>query len=279
MVDADLSGYFDSIPHAELMKSVARRISDKQVLHLIKMWLVMPVEETDQRGRRQRTTRNKDTKRGTPQGAPISPLLSNLYMRRFVLGWNTLGHARRLKARIVNYADDFVICCHGTADEAMTAMRDMMQKLKLTVNEQKTHACRLPDDKFDLLGYTFERLYSRRTGKAYVGMRPSRKKVSRLCEQITALTGRETTGMDPSEQVGRLNRLLTGWGNYFCIGTVHKVYSQVDNHVRQRLRRWLCAKHKHRGDGYTRFPNRYLVQELGLTQLQRRPTTSACAKA
>ena len=99
VVDADLSGYFDSIPHAELMKSVARRVSDRHLLHLIKMWLEAPVEETDERGRKQRTTRNKDEKRGTPQGSPISPLLSNLYMRRFVLGWKTLGHEQRLSAR------------------------------------------------------------------------------------------------------------------------------------------------------------------------------------
>ena len=126
VVDADLSGYFDSIPHSELLKSVARRVSDRALLHLIKMWLVAPVEETDERGRRCRTTRNKDEKRGTPQGAPISPLLSNLYMRRFVLGWKVLGHEQRLDAHIVNYADDFVICCRGTAEQAMAAMRQIM---------------------------------------------------------------------------------------------------------------------------------------------------------
>jgi group II intron reverse transcriptase/maturase len=279
VVDADLSGYFDSIPHAELMTSVARRVSDKQVLHLIKMCLTMPVEETDKRGRKQRTTRNKDAKRGTPQGAPISPLLANLYMRRFVLGWKTLGHARRLKARIVNYADDFVICCRGTADEALAAMRDMMQKLKLTVNEQKTHVCRFPDGKFDFLGYTFERLHSPRTGNAYLGMQPSRKKVSRICEEITELTRRTTCLLDVSEQVGRLNRLLAGWGNYFRIGTVHKAYRRVDYHARQRLRRWLCAKHKCQRVGYTRFPDQYLVQELGLIQLGLRRRTSAWANA
>lgn len=85
-----------------------------------------PVEETDERGRKQQTTRNKDTGRGTPQGAAISPLLSNLYMRRFILGWKMLGHERRLRATIVNYADDFVICCHGTAEKAMSAMQGMM---------------------------------------------------------------------------------------------------------------------------------------------------------
>ena len=124
IVDADLSGYFDSIPHAELLKSVARRIADGAMLHLIKMWLEAPVEETDEHGNKHRTTRNQDEGRGTPQGAPISPLLSNLYMRRFVLGWKKLGHEKRLHAHIVNYADDFVICCRATADEALAAMRE-----------------------------------------------------------------------------------------------------------------------------------------------------------
>ncbi|MDT8318913.1 MAG: reverse transcriptase domain-containing protein [Xanthomonadales bacterium] len=144
VVDADLCGYFDTIPHAELMRSVARRIVDRQLLALIKQWLVAPVEEDDARGHRRRTTRAKDTKRGVPQGAPISPLLANLYMRRFLLGWKLLGHQRRLRGYIVNYADDFVICCRGTAAEAMETMRAMMQRLKLTVNEEKTGLRRIP---------------------------------------------------------------------------------------------------------------------------------------
>ena len=138
VVDADLSGYFDSIPHAELMKSVSRRISDSRVLRLIKMWLEAPVEETDAKGHRRRTTQNQDQGIGSPQGSPISPLFAKVYRRRFVKGWKTGGHEQRLDARIINYADDFVICCRGTAEEAMSGMRTMMSKLKLTVNEQKT---------------------------------------------------------------------------------------------------------------------------------------------
>ena len=270
VVDADLSGYFDSIPHAELMKSVARRVSDRHLLHLIKMWLEAPVEESDERGRKQRTTRNKDQGRGSPQGAPISPLLSNLYMRRFILGWKVLGHERRLNAKIVNYADDFVICCRGTAQRAMTAMRTMMQKLKLTVNETKTHVCRLPDESFDFLGYTIGRCYSTRTGRAYLGTRPSRKKIQRLCREISEMTSRRWTLMAPEDRVVRLNRMLIGWANYFCLGPVSKAYRIVDRHVRHRLRQWLCAKHKVRGSGATHFPDQYLDQTLGLIQLQSR---------
>ena len=201
------------------MLCVARRVSDKAMLHLIKQWLVAPVEETDERGRVQRTTRNKDTKRGTPQGAPISPLLANLYMRRFVLGWKTLGHETRYQARIVNYADDFVILCRRRAEDALAAMRDMMQRLKLTVNETKTHVCRLPAESFDFLGYTFGRMYSPRTGGAYLGARPARKKVLGVCHRLNELVGRLPTFIRPEALVYQVNQVLRGWANYFCYGT------------------------------------------------------------
>jgi RNA-directed DNA polymerase len=269
VVDADLSGYFDSIPHAELMKSVSRRISDRRMLRLIKMWLETPVEEIDAKGHRHRTTRNKDQGMGTPQGSPISPMLSNIYMRRFVKGWKTGGHERRLKARLVNYADDFVICCRGTADTAMTAMRTMMTKLKLTVNETKTRLGRLPEETFDFLGYTLSRNYDRRTGQSYLGPRPSRKKINRLCSEISKLTVRTTTWLDVEELIGRINRKLRGWSNYFSIGTVSPAYRSIDSHVRYRVRQWLCAKFKVRGQGKNRFPDEYLYQELRLYQLQR----------
>src|SRR3954452_12418725 len=179
-----LSSYFDEIPHAELLKSLSRRISDRHLLGLIKMWLEAPVEEIDERGRHHRTTRNKDEGRGSPQGSPLSPLLANVYMRRFVSGWKSLGHERRLSASIVNYADDFVICCRGTAAEAMSAMRGMMSRLKLTVNEAKTRSSRLPEEAFDFLGDTLGRFYPPRTGRPYLGVRPSAKKVARLRDEI-----------------------------------------------------------------------------------------------
>jgi group II intron reverse transcriptase/maturase len=274
VVDADLSGYFDSIPHPELMRSLSRRISDGRMLRLIKMWLEAAVEEADEKGNRHRTTRNKDQGKGTPQGAPISPMLSNIYMRRFIKGWKTGGHERRLAAHIVNYADDFVICCRGTAEEAMSVMRGMMSRLKLTVNETKTRLCRLPEETFDFLGYTLGRNYDPRTGNSYLGARPSRKKIDRLCGAIHELTGRETTWRDVDEQIGRINRKLRGWANYFCIGTISKAYRQVNEYVRQRVRQWLGAKFQVKGLGRTRFRNDYLHQELGLDQLRRSVTAS-----
>jgi RNA-directed DNA polymerase len=269
VVDADLSGYFDSIPHQELMKSLCRRISDSRLLRLLKMGLEVAVEETDETGNRHRTTRNQDQGMGTPHGAPISPLLSNIYMRRFVKGWKTGGHERRLDAPIVNYADDFVIGCGDTAEEAMTVMRGMMAKLQLTVNETKTRLCRLPEDTFDFLGSTRGRNYDHRTGESYLGPRPSRKRIDRWCGAINDLTTRRTLLRDVDEQIGRINRKLRGWSGYFRIGTVSKADRLINSHVRHRVRQWLCAKFQARGQGQQRYPDAYLYQELRLYQLRR----------
>jgi RNA-directed DNA polymerase len=279
VVDADLSSYFDTIPHAELLKSLSRRISDRHLLGLIKRWLEAPVEEVDERGRHHRTTRNKDEGRGSPQGSPLSPLLANIYMRRFVCGWKTLGHERRLKASIVNYADDFVICCRGSADEALATMRGMMAKLKLTVNEAKTRVCRVPEETFDFLGYTIGRCYSPQTGRAYIGTRPSAKKIARLRDEIRELTDRRWLGTAVEDRVTRLNQLVLGWSNYFCLGPVSQAYRAIDRHVRDRLRRWLCAKHKVKSRGTSRYPDQYLNDELGLIRLSARTKSFPWANA
>jgi RNA-directed DNA polymerase len=270
IVDADLSSYFDTLPHAELLKSVARRVVDGAMLHLIKMWLEAPVEETDEQGNKHRSTRNRDESRGIPQGSPISPLLSNLYMRRFVLGWKKLGHEKRLKAYIINYADDLVICCRARADEALVAMRSMMSRLKLTVNESKTRVCQLPEEKFDFLGYTFGRCYSPKMGRTYWGTTPSKKRVQRLCKSISEMTRRSQTQQDAETLVAALNRKINGWANYFCLGPVSSAYRAVEQHTCRRFRQWLCVKHKEQAGGNTRFPQQALHQKFGLVRLTAR---------
>jgi group II intron reverse transcriptase/maturase len=278
VVDADLSGYFDSIPHSELMKSVSRRISDRHLLKLIKMWLEAPAEEVDDRGRHHRTTRNKDEGRGSPQGSPLSPLLANIYMRRFILGWKVLGHERRLDAHIVNYADDFVICCRGSADEAMRVMRSMMLKLRLTVNEAKTRLCRVPEESVTFLGYTIGLCHSARTGRSYIGTKPSAKAIDSLKAEIHELTERQWLWTTVEDRVVRLNRMLLGWSNYFCLGPVSPAYRAIDRYARHRLRQWLRGKHKVQGRGTTRFPDARLHDEFGLTRLCDRPRDFPWAK-
>jgi group II intron reverse transcriptase/maturase len=279
-VDADLASYFDTIPHVELLKSVARRIVDRRVLHLIKMWLEAPVEEEDRRGRKKRTAVNRDTKQGIPQGSPISPLFSNIYMRRFVLGWKQTGLEQRLGARIVNYADDLVICCKGNnASKALDAMRQMMGLMKLTVNEEKTRTCCIPEDEFDFLGYTFGRRYSTRNGRAYITARPSRKSVKRMMEAVRIQTAHDREWLDAANLVRDLNRKLCGWANYFNLGTVAAAYQAIDKYTTTRLRRWLCKKHKVDGKGTMRFSHKHLYQTMGLVRLPSLPRSPLWAKA
>ncbi len=266
IVDADLSKYFDTIPHSELMQCVARRIVDKHLLHLLKMWLQVPVEERDEKGKK-RLTGGRDNDRGTPQGGVISPLLANLYMNRMLKGWRQTGRGEQYRARIVNYADDFVILSRGKAKESLEWTRGVLRRLGLTLNEQKTSIRNARKERFDFLGYTFGPHYSRRTGREYLGYSPSKKSVNRARRNVGEHLG--THNVAPWEEVrDRLNQKLKGWKAYFGLGSPSKAFEVLDEHVEERVRHFLRRRHKVQSQGTRQFSMKRIFGELGVFRLR-----------
>jgi RNA-directed DNA polymerase len=269
VVDADLRDYFTSIPHSPLMRSLSRRIADGRMLHVIKCWLTAPVVEVIE-GRRVQTTEARRTKRGTPQGGVISPLLANLYFRRFLLAWHTHGHRDQLEAHVVNYADDFVICCRpGNAEAAMTRMARVMTRLGLEVNTNKTRIARLPEEQFDFLGYTVGRFHGK-DGRPYFGTRPSRKAVKSLLRRIHERTTPQWYPDEPASTVARISSMIRGWCGYFDQGPVIEIYELIRAYTERRIRRWLMRRSGRRGVGFRQIPNGYLYETLGLYSVPRR---------
>jgi RNA-directed DNA polymerase len=237
VVDADLSDYFTTIPHGPLLRCVTRRVVDGQVLSVIKQWLTAPVWERTQRGATLCTTEARDRNRGAPQGGAVSPLLANLYFRRFLRVWYEHGHFRRLNAHVVNYADDLVICCRpGNGVEALALMRQLMQRLGLTVNDRKTRIACVPEQSFDFLGYTLGQFYGK-NGKPFIGTEPSRKSLQRIIERIHHETTRQWNLDSVEKRVVELNALLRGWSGYFNQGRVIRAYRVIRMYTERRLRR------------------------------------------
>jgi RNA-directed DNA polymerase len=266
VVDADLSRYFDTIPHAQLMQSVARRLVDGQVLRLIKLWLKAPVEERNGDGGR-RMTGGKDSTCGTPQGGVISPLLANLYMNRFLKHWRTTGRGEAFRACVVSYADDFVILSRGHAVEALAWTREVMTRLGLALNEAKTSVRDARQERFDFLGYTFGPHIYRKNGRRYQGASPSKKSVQRLKDKIgSALVPGNVAPW--SEVRDQLNSMLRGWAAYFSYGTRMSAYRAIDHHVYGQVSRFLVRRHKVAGRGTRRFPVAVVHGELGVLALR-----------
>lgn len=263
VVDADLSKYFDTIPHQELLQSVARRVVDRHVLHLVKMWLKVPVEERDGQGRR-RMTGGKRSPRGTPQGGVISPLLANIYMHRFLKAWRHRDKGREYQARIVSYADDFVIVSRGHAAAALAWTRGVMTRIGLTLNDAKTSLRNARTETFDFLGYTFGATRWPVTGQRYLAAKPSKKSLQRVKTAVRGV-------LHPGNQqpwphvVGDLNRRLRGWAQYFNYGSRASAYQAVDRYVTARVRHFLRRRHHVPTRGTRRFFDVY--GELGVLSL------------
>ena len=266
VVDADLSKYFDTIPHRQLMQSVARRIVDREVLRLLKAWLKAPVEERDEKGNR-RMTGGKGSRGGTPQGGVVSPLLANLYMNRFLKYWRITERGKAFRAQVVNYADDFVILTSRHAAEARDWTRKVMTCLGLTLNETKTKLKEARRESFDFLGYTFGLLCYWRNGRKYMGASPSKKSVARLREKVNAvlIPGNKGTWAEVRD---RLNRILRGWSNYYNYGTRRQAYRAVDNHTAERVRHFLRQRRHVPTRGTRLLANEVIFGSLGMLRLR-----------
>lgn len=275
VVDADLKGYFDTIPHQPLVKSVARRISDRKMLGLVRMWLKTPVESTDEQGRSVHTG-GKESTRGTPQGGVISPLLANIYIHRLLKAWKKFDLENRLGARIINYADDLVIVCRRQPEAALRWLRAIVERLGLTLNERKTRICVPREESFDFLGYTFGPMVHPPSGQDYLGTYPSKKGLARMKRSLHAHL-RRNRSTPLKDVVAGINRKLRGWANYFCVGSLTRADRAVNYYARDQLRRFLMRRHKHRGRGIGRFPTKDLHGTFGLLDLKecRRPSASS----
>jgi len=271
VIDADLSKYFDTIPHAKLLAVVAERIADGGILHLIKQWLKAPVVEKGKDGK-DRTSGGKGNRRGTPQGGVISPLLANLYLHLLDRIWERHGLAQKYGARLVRYADDMVLLCAKGTAKPLAMLKYILDRLGLTLNETKTKVVNAWDESFDFLGFEV-RMHLGRSGKAYPHIQPSKRSVKRINARLTELTTRNLTPIPLPIIVRRLNQSLRGWSCYFDYANSSKVFGDVKRHAEERLRTHLRKRHKvkARRIGQGRFPNRVLYERCGLYKL---PTTA-----
>jgi RNA-directed DNA polymerase len=273
VVDADLSKYFDSIPHRELLQSVARRVVDRALLHLIKMWLKAPIQERDAQGRGRMTGGNRST-RGTPQGGVLSPLLANIYMHRFLRAWRQRGKDVAYQARLVTYADDFVILSRGHAAEALVWTRWAFAAIGLTLNEAKTSLRDARREAFTFLGYAFGPAWYRQDGHWYLAAQPAKKSLQQVKRAIRAPL-RPWNHTPWPETAARLNRTLRGWAAYFGYGTRSTAYQAVNHYVAETVRHFLCRRHKVSSRGTRRFAPAQVFGPLGVLWLRTSPRTPA----
>jgi RNA-directed DNA polymerase len=261
VVDADLSKYFDTIPHDRLMKLVVRRISDGGVLHLLRQWLDAPIVE-EERGGKRRVLPNEQ---GVPQGGVISPLLANLYLN--ALDWAVNDPQQRGHPVLVRYADDFVIlCASGQGTELVGRLRRWLEARGLKLNDEKTRRVHSRDG-FNFLGFSVRWQRSRLSGRWYAHIEPSDKSRQRLRDKVRDQLNHWTLHRRIPEAVDDLNRLLQGWSGYFHYRQSTRVFSKTQDWVRDRLRRWLWRKHNCTKALWSDYPKELLHDRYGLWRL------------
>jgi RNA-directed DNA polymerase len=265
VIDADLSKYFDSIPHAKLIAVVAERIVDGGILHLIKQWLKAPIIGEDG-GVKKIVGGGKANRKGTPQGGVISPLLANCYLHILDRIWQRRHLKGKLQAHLVRYADDFVVMCRKDVEEPLKVVRDVLERLGLSLNETKTHIVDATQSGFNFLGFMIQMSQGVKTGKRYPSVRPADRSLMKIRARLKELTGRNLTPIPLEDIVGNVNRSLRDWVNYFHYRNSSLVMSKVKTHAEERLRTHLMKRHKikDRGTGLRRFPSRDLYDRYGL---------------
>jgi RNA-directed DNA polymerase len=278
VIDADLSKYFDTIPHAKLMSMVAERISDGSVLHLIRMWLKAPIMEEDEDGTKRHIGGGKGNRKGTPQGGVISPLLANLYLHLVDRIWERQQLQQRLGARMVRYADDMVILCRSGTKKPMAVLQEILGKMDLLLNETKTRVVDAHQEMFNFLGFEIGIWDSRNTGRSYANVQPSKKSLQTIKSRITGMTSRGSTLIPLDHMVRDVNRSVRGWVEYFHFRNCSVRMLQVRTHLEERLRTHLRKRHKvrDRDSGYIRFSRRDLYDKYGLYKV---PATAGWKRA
>ena len=269
VLDADLTAYFDSIPHGQLLAAVARRVADRHILRLLTQWLRAPVVVERDDGRRE-LRGGKRTRRGTPQGGVISPLLANVYLHAFDTAWRAGGLERRWQARLIRYADDFVVLCRAKAAQVQVVVADQLEALGLTLNATKTRVLDARRQAFTFLGFTVRVTRSRRTGREFPLIRPSADARQRLRDKVKTLTGRDHLALPAPTVIAAINRVLRGWAGYFYFQHCTRDFSALRWFIEERVRTYLRRKHRHRTRAYQAFPYAVLYGRLGLYRLPTR---------
>jgi group II intron reverse transcriptase/maturase len=267
VIDADISKYFDTIPHDRLMQEVAKRIVDKNILRLIKMWLKAPIVEEREDGK----TEYRRNDKGTPQGGVISPLLANIYLNILDTLWKTKRVEERMSARLVRYADDCVVLCKGKSQPILEGMKRKLGELGLSLHETKTRVVNAKEEAFNFLGFTLRMVKSRRSGKSFPLTRPSVKSLKQVRKAIKANTQRDHLATPTDKTVKKLNEIVRGWVGYFYYRHCSQDFSHLNEYLKERVRNYLRRKHRNKGRGYQTYPNRYLYEVLGLYRI---PTTA-----